>query len=207
MTAITLAVNNGIVTTTSNEVAVNFGKRHDTVLRAIDNLECSPEFTHRNFAASDYLDPTGRTLRAFTLTRDGFAFLCMGFTGKEAAQWKEKYIAAFNAMEAKQAAHAERLMNCIKLAGEITHQMKEALFTDLLQNGKAGTSPMQRFLAGFGHDMTPYVLPLEDDVILVSKDEFSKILGKAWWSCVDSLAELEKYRARLGVPIPERLTA
>jgi Rha family phage regulatory protein len=101
MTAIVLAVNNGIVTTTSNEVAVNFGKRHDHVLRAIDNLECSPEFTGRNFGASDYLDPTGRTLRAFTLTRDGFAFLCMGFTGKEAAQWKEKYIAAFNAMEAK----------------------------------------------------------------------------------------------------------
>ena len=191
MTAIVLAVNNGIVTTTSNEVAVNFGKRHDHVLRAIDNLECSPEFTGRNFGASDYLDPTGRTLRAFTLTRDGFAFLCMGFTGKEAAQWKEKYIAAFNAMEAKlkqgvslpdleadiQKAHAERLMNCVKLAGEITHKMKEALFADLLQNGKAGTSPIQRFLAGFGHDMTPYAIPLEEDACVVSLSRLAEMIA------------------------------
>ena len=26
-------------------------------------------------------------------------FLCMGFTGKKAGEWKEKYIAAFNEME------------------------------------------------------------------------------------------------------------
>jgi phage regulator Rha-like protein len=35
----------------------------------------------------------------YYVTRDGFSFLAMGFTGKKAAQWKEKYIAAFNAME------------------------------------------------------------------------------------------------------------
>lgn len=31
--------------------------------------------------------------------RDGFMFLCMGFTGKAAARWKERYITAFNALE------------------------------------------------------------------------------------------------------------
>ena len=49
--------------------------------------------------------------------------------------------------------------------------------------------------------------PLADDIILVSKDEFAKILGKAWWSSVDTLADLERYRARLGALIPERFTA
>jgi hypothetical protein len=34
----------------------------------------------------------------YEMTRDGFTFLAMGFTGKEAARWKEAYIAAFNAM-------------------------------------------------------------------------------------------------------------
>jgi len=34
------------------------------------------------------------------MTRDGFSFLCMGFTGAKAAIWKEAYIAAFNRMEA-----------------------------------------------------------------------------------------------------------
>jgi len=33
------------------------------------------------------------------LSRDGFTFLAMGFTGKAAAAWKEKFIAAFNRME------------------------------------------------------------------------------------------------------------
>ncbi|WXF31053.1 Rha family transcriptional regulator (plasmid) [Pseudomonas aeruginosa] len=33
------------------------------------------------------------------MTRDGFTFLCIGFTGKEAARWKEAYINAFNKME------------------------------------------------------------------------------------------------------------
>ena len=35
------------------------------------------------------------------MTRDGFTFLAMGFTGSEAAKWKEAYINAFNAMESK----------------------------------------------------------------------------------------------------------
>ena len=35
------------------------------------------------------------------MTRDGFSFLVMGFTGAKAAHWKEKYIEAFNAMEAE----------------------------------------------------------------------------------------------------------
>lgn len=35
----------------------------------------------------------------YEITRDGFVFLCMGFTGAAAAQWKERYINAFNQME------------------------------------------------------------------------------------------------------------
>lgn len=96
-----LTVVDGHVTTTSNQIAAHFGKRHDTVLRAIANLDCSPEFTDRNFAASEYTDSTGRTLPSYRLTRDGFVFLAMGFTGKDAAQWKEAYITAFNKMEAE----------------------------------------------------------------------------------------------------------
>ena len=32
------------------------------------------------------------------MTRDGFAFLCMGYTGKKAAVFKEAYILEFNRM-------------------------------------------------------------------------------------------------------------
>lgn len=38
--------------------------------------------------------------KEYLLTRDGFSLLVMGFTGKEALEWKLKYIDAFNKMEA-----------------------------------------------------------------------------------------------------------
>ena len=94
-----LVVVDGQITTTSNQIAEHFGKRHADVMRAIKRLECSAEFTERNFALSEFLDATGRKLPCYRITRDGFVFLAMGFTGKEAAQWKEAYITAFNKME------------------------------------------------------------------------------------------------------------
>lgn len=89
--------------TTSLAVSNNFGKKHKDVLRAIQNLECSKEFTERNFTLcykNNELQ-NGKPQPFYEITRDGFVFLCMGFTGSAAAQWKEKYIAAFNALEAE----------------------------------------------------------------------------------------------------------
>lgn len=94
-----ITVVNGQAVTSSLAVADYFTKRHDDVLKKIRALECSPEFTARNFAVSEYTDATGRKLPCYQITRDGFAFLAMGFTGKRAAQFKETYINAFNQME------------------------------------------------------------------------------------------------------------
>lgn len=89
----------GKATTTSLKVAEAFGKQHNLVLRAIANLDCSPEFRLCNFAQSSYLNQQGKEQPSITLTKDGFVFLCMGFKGPEAAQWKERYIQAFNELE------------------------------------------------------------------------------------------------------------
>jgi hypothetical protein len=35
-------------------------------------LECPADFTALNFQVSEYRDLTGRTLRAFDITKDGF---------------------------------------------------------------------------------------------------------------------------------------
>ena len=93
---------NGIPTTTSLVIAQAFDKEHKDVLRAISNLECSQDFIERNFALYEYSKDLGIGIRkypAYRLTRDGFAFLAMGFTGKKAAAWKERFLEAFNAME------------------------------------------------------------------------------------------------------------
>ncbi|WP_270350816.1 Rha family phage regulatory protein [Escherichia coli] len=94
-----IAIVDGQAVTSSLAVANFFSKRHDDVLKKIRTLECSASFTARNFSVSDYTDCTGRKLPCYQITRDGFAFLAMGFTGKRAARFKEAYINAFNLME------------------------------------------------------------------------------------------------------------
>lgn len=95
--------------TTSLAVSQHFNKKHQHILEAIRNLECSPEFGASNFRLSSYTTSQGKQLPMYEITRDGFSFLCMGFTGAVAAAWKEKYIAAFNAMEQELQQPASRL--------------------------------------------------------------------------------------------------
>lgn len=91
----------GQALTSSKNVAEVFGREHKTVLDAIRNLECSPEFNRQNFLPIDYTDARGRSQPMHLMTFDGFTFLAMGFTGSKAAQFKEQYIKAFNDMRQK----------------------------------------------------------------------------------------------------------
>lgn len=88
----------GHAITTSLYVAEVFGKEHSKVLKAIKALDCSEEFAQANFGPGSYLDKNNQPRPMYEITRDGFTFLGMGFTGAEAARYKEAYIAAFNKM-------------------------------------------------------------------------------------------------------------
>lgn len=116
--------------TTSLDVAEKFGKQHKDVLRAIANLECSEEFNRRNFAPISYADEYGRKQPMYHITRDGFAFLAMGFRGKRAAVWKEKYIQAFNTMEAALARQANLSWQEQRSQGKIARRE----VTDVIRN-------------------------------------------------------------------------
>lgn len=85
----------------SLDVADRFDKPHKNVLAAINDLECSPNFRQLNFQPSSYLSSQNKRLPSVNLTRDGFSLLVMGFTGQKAMYWKERYIQAFNLMEAE----------------------------------------------------------------------------------------------------------
>ena len=91
--------NDGELLTTSKIISDVFGKAHRKVIRDINELDCSDKFRAANFGQSSYTSPQNKVLKCFDITRDGMVFLCMGFTGKKAAEWKEKYISAFNEME------------------------------------------------------------------------------------------------------------
>jgi Rha family phage regulatory protein len=95
-------IKEGKVMTTSRIVADSFGKLHKNVLQSIQGLECSEDFRGLNFQLTRVIEKVGATIRYipyYEMTRDGFAFLVMGFTGKKAAEFKEAFIREFNRME------------------------------------------------------------------------------------------------------------
>ena len=102
-----VTVVDGNVTTLSTDVAAFFEKRHDVVLRAIENIRSNLDSDRlHNFAETEVTRESplkkGTLLKskAYRLTRDGFTFLAMGFTGARAQEFKWAYIDAFNKMEA-----------------------------------------------------------------------------------------------------------
>lgn len=91
----------GVDITTSLIVAQVFGKEHKNVLRDIESLSCSESFRVLNFEQTPYVHPqNGQTYKMYTMTKDGFSFLVMGYTGEKAGEFKERFINEFNKREA-----------------------------------------------------------------------------------------------------------
>ncbi|EPZ7486421.1 Rha family transcriptional regulator [Campylobacter coli] len=98
---------------TSMDIARVFGKRHDHVLRDIENIlndlrEIGTSYELPNFREVVRISKTtnpkngklvNRKIPMYNLTRDGFSLLAMGFTGKKALKWKMSFLNAFNQME------------------------------------------------------------------------------------------------------------
>lgn len=207
----------GKVTTTSLQIAEHFGKRHADVLRAIKNLECGPEFTERNFALSEFTDASGRKLPCYSISRDGFAFLAMGFTGKEAAYWKVAFLDAFNRMEQQLLVKGDApmlrhdlAMNALSAANRVAADVQLAVF-----EGLAGGEPgwaRSRWMVCFTRDrdekLIPYVKKLEDGVVLFTLEHLAAALVEPGGmmpsnvelvnlakACTDRLAQRLAYQA------------
>lgn len=134
-----LEIIEGQITTTSTQVAAHFNKRHADVLRAIRNLtsEVDADFYQRNFASVmvEFTNGKGGTQQApaYRITRDGFTLLAMGFTGKEAMQWKVAYLTAFNKMEQELLA---RTPYTVQPSDTLTEAQQQALRALLESNVK-----------------------------------------------------------------------
>jgi Rha family phage regulatory protein len=84
----------------SRDLAKLFEKRHDHVLRDIEEAmsKLSDSFTRPNFGESSYKNSQNKKQPEFLLNRKSFAIIAMGFTGKKAMEFKVKYIEAFETM-------------------------------------------------------------------------------------------------------------
>ncbi len=109
-----IELKNGKPMTGSLKVAKSFEKEHKNVLRDIEKLECSQGFRQLNFELGSYKDKNNQSRPIHYMTREGFMFLVMGFTGQKAASVKEEFIAAFNAME-KQLIGSTQPQNMLQL--------------------------------------------------------------------------------------------
>lgn len=126
-----------LAVTTTIKVAEVFGKQHQHVLRAFDNLwtgdrskigpisgatgkdrskigpisdetgfrcidrdaKTLDDFRQLNFNDSHYLDAYGRQQRMVIMTRKGFEFLTLGFTGRKALLFRMAYIERFHELD------------------------------------------------------------------------------------------------------------
>ena len=88
------------IVVSSIDIARDFTKEHKVVLRSIENLVAQNCAAKSMFFETSY-ENRGKQYPMYLMNRDGFSLLVMGFTGKDALEWKVKYIQAFNEMEQK----------------------------------------------------------------------------------------------------------
>jgi Rha family phage regulatory protein len=131
--------NNAVVP--SLRVAKHFHKRHDRVLRAIENLIAGlPQNgeTLKMFFKSTYTEKqNNQTYPMYYMNRDGFSLLVMGFTGKKALEWKVKYIQAFNQMEKLLTEKQTDAWLETRIAGKLTRHSETDVIKELITYAKA----------------------------------------------------------------------
>lgn len=100
-----ITICNGLATVLTTNVAGVFQKTHKDVLEAVDNIiQRTPEDRRGNFIPVELERPSnlGKGIvkyKAYALTKAGFTFLAMGFTGEKADRFKCAFYDEFTRME------------------------------------------------------------------------------------------------------------
>ena len=104
-TAPAITVCNGLATVLTTNIAEVFEKEHRNVVRDVEDIiQRTPEDRRGNFIPVELERPSnlGKGIvkyKAYALTKAGFTFLAMGFTGEKADKFKWAYIDEFDRME------------------------------------------------------------------------------------------------------------
>lgn len=187
MNELVTVLNNQLVTD-SLQVAEHFGKQHQHVIRAIENLVVQ-NGTAKSFFFEATHENRGKQYKMYYMNRDGFSLLVMGFTGKAALEWKLKFLEAFNAMEKeirKQQAVPKISPNPHYRTRMIKTAVKDAADTAAMiadtfgvKKPMAMTAAMQMVGKAYGVDMTPLkqFIPAEDSPSTLTPTKIAAELG------------------------------
>lgn len=96
-----ISVDGEALTTDSRKVAAFHGKQHAKVLALIrQRITEAGEWGVANFGETSFIGANGEVYPAFSMTKNGYAFLVGRLTGKKAVEHQIAYIEAFDAMAA-----------------------------------------------------------------------------------------------------------
>lgn len=125
------------VVVSSRQVAEKFGKEHKHVLDSVREILKAENSAVRFFQENMYkVEGNNKSYPEYLMNRDGFTLLAMSFTGKEALQWKLKYIAAFNKMEEllkEQEVIPKDLPAALRMAAEIAEKAQALQIENIQQ--------------------------------------------------------------------------
>ena len=125
------------------------------------------KFFKTNFFLSTYLDEQFRKQPKYEMTRDGFSFLVMGFTGQKANLWKIKYINAFNAMEGVLLNQANASWRDLRSSGKETRLLETSTIANFIEYAQAQGSKNARWY--FKH-----ITNATYKALFIVKDRFDK---------------------------------
>ena len=118
-------------------VCFRYYKKHKkNVLQSIDNLIAENSAVKIMFKISSYKSGNGQSYRKFYMNRDGFSLLAMGFTGREALEWKLQYIRAFNQMENFIREKSTQMWVETRKAGKLTRKAETDTIQKLVEYAK-----------------------------------------------------------------------
>jgi len=165
----------------SREVAETFGKPHKNVLRAIDNLACSSEFTRENFWRSHYKDSRNKRWPEFMITRDGFTTLIMGFSGEKAAKFKEAYMTAPIIEDPEIVKQASEMRKAGMFVSDISKALKSKTGKEITQMALLGlfTKEEKEKLSEDGNDPDELDYPSRDELENIFSERLQKERNRA----------------------------
>lgn len=97
-----IKVENTRIIVSSRDVAKQFGKRHDNVVKDIKKLlseNPDNKFNALHFQETTYKDSSNRTQQQYLMTREGFTLLVFKYTGPKYIELKQRYIEKFSKMD------------------------------------------------------------------------------------------------------------
>lgn len=122
---------NDQILTTSRNIARDFNKNHQHVLRDIDNLRGGVQNWTDLFYETTYVhEQNKQEYREYLMTRDGFTLLAMGFTGSRAMQFKMDYIREFNKMEQFLNSPEMIVQRALEIQQQKVHQLENKIQRD-----------------------------------------------------------------------------